>query len=89
MFNTRNDLALSIRTRVVKRLSARRADTIDPGTQVRSAHCNVTGANFNGAQVRAGLHAASRLGTSDLFTRISREADRYRWLPEPHLHGKR
>jgi DNA-binding ferritin-like protein len=84
MFDTRNDLALSIRTQVVKRLNTRLAEAIDlrdPGEVC-----------VNGAQVRAGIDAASRLGdadSSDLFTSLSREADRYRWFLQAHLHGKR
>jgi starvation-inducible DNA-binding protein len=42
--------------------------------------------------VRAGIDAAATLGdadTADLFTGISREADKYLWFLEAHLHGKR
>ena len=160
MFDTRNDLPLAVRTKVVKLLNERLADAIDLGTQVKFAHWNVKGPNFialhelfdklaavvedqtdtlaeratalggtaqgtlaqvarasslkpypegteegsahlralatvlaqYGAQVRAGIEAAARLGdadTSDLFTGISREADKYLWFLEAHLHGKR
>ena len=160
MFDTRNDLPLSIRTKAVKLLNARLADAIDLGTQVKYAHWNVKGPNFialhelfdklaeaiedqvdtlaeratalggaahgtlaqaaratslkpypegtedgaahvralatvlaqYGAGVRAAIDAASKLGdadTSDLFTGISREADKYLWFLEAHLHGKR
>ncbi len=40
---------------------------------------------------RAGIEAAARLGdadTSDLFTGLSREADKYLWFLEAHLHGR-
>jgi starvation-inducible DNA-binding protein len=160
MFDTRNDLPLGTRTKVVKLLNERLADAIDLGTQVKYAHWNVKGPSFialhelfdqlaeaiegqidtiaeratalggtadgtlaqvaratslqpypqgttegaahvralatvlaqYGAQVRAGIEAAARLGdadTSDLFTGASREADKYLWFLEAHLHGKR
>jgi starvation-inducible DNA-binding protein len=160
MFETRNDLALTTRTRVVKLLNARLADAIDLGTQTKYAHWNVRGPNFialhelfdqlaeaiedqidtlaeratalggtadgtlvqvaratslkpyplnladglahvaalasalaqYGAGVRAGIEAAAKLGdadTSDLFTGVSREADKYLWLLEAHLTPKR
>lgn len=44
-----------------------------------------------GAQIRAGIELAAKLGdadTSDLFTEISREADKYLWFVEAHLEGK-
>jgi starvation-inducible DNA-binding protein len=159
MYETRNDLSLNIRTRVVKLLNARLADAIDLGTQTKYAHWNVRGPNFialhelfdklaetiedqvdtlaeratalggtadgtlaqvarattlkpyplnladgpghvaalatalarYGAGVRAGIEAAGRLGdadTSDLFTGISREADKYLWLLEAHLTAR-
>jgi starvation-inducible DNA-binding protein len=46
MFETRNDLPLPLRTRMVKLLNARLADAIDLGTQVKHAHWNVKGPNF-------------------------------------------
>ena len=46
MFDTRNDLPLAARTRVVKLLNERLADAIDLGTQVKHAHWNVKGPNF-------------------------------------------
>jgi starvation-inducible DNA-binding protein len=46
MFETRNDLTLAIRTKVVKLLNERLADAIDLGTQVKHAHWNVKGPNF-------------------------------------------
>ena len=46
MFDTRNDLSLSIRSQAVKLLNARLADAIDLGTQVKHAHWNVKGPNF-------------------------------------------
>jgi len=159
MFDTRNDLSLSSRTKAVKLLNERLADAIDLGTQVKYAHWNVKGPNFialhelfdklaeaiegqvdtlaeratalggtahgtlaqvaratslkpypqgivdgaahvralatvlaeYGAHVRAGIEAAAKLGdadTSDLFTGISREADKFLWFLEAHLHGK-
>ena len=46
MFETRNDLAAGIRTRMVKLLNSRLADAIDLSTQVKHAHWNVKGPNF-------------------------------------------
>ena len=46
MFETRNDLSLATRTKVVKLLNERLADAIDLGTQVKHAHWNVKGPNF-------------------------------------------
>jgi starvation-inducible DNA-binding protein len=46
MFDTRNDLPLGTRTKVVKLLNERLADAIDLGTQVKHAHWNVKGPNF-------------------------------------------
>src|SRR5438309_11964331 len=46
MFNTRNDLPLTTRTRSVELLNARLADAIDLGTQTKHAHWNVKGPNF-------------------------------------------
>jgi starvation-inducible DNA-binding protein len=46
MFETRNDLTLATRTKVVKLLNERLADAIDLGTQVKHAHWNVKGPNF-------------------------------------------
>jgi starvation-inducible DNA-binding protein len=45
-----------------------------------------------GAKIRAAIDAADKLGdsdTADLFTGISREADKYLWFLEAHLHAKR
>ncbi len=160
MFDTRNDLPLGTRTKVVKLINERLADAIDLGTQVKYAHWNVKGANFialhelfdklaeaiedqvdtlaeratalggtaqgtlaqvarasslkpypegtaegaahvaalatvlaqYGKNVRAAIDAASRAGdadTSDLFTAVSREVDKYLWFLEAHLQGKR
>jgi starvation-inducible DNA-binding protein len=160
MFETRNDLPLGTRTKVVKLLNERLADAIDLGTQVKHAHWNVKGPNFIalhelfdklaeaiedqidtiaeratalggvahgtlaevarttslkpypatlsegsahvkalagvlaafGAKVRAAIAEAARLGdadTSDLFTGVSREVDKYLWFLEAHLHAKR
>ena len=46
MFNTRNDLPPTTRTRSVELLNARLADAIDLGTQTKHAHWNVKGPNF-------------------------------------------
>lgn len=46
MYETHNDLALSIRTRVVELLNARLADAIDLRTQLKVAHWNVKGPQF-------------------------------------------
>ena len=46
MFDTRNDLPLGTRTKVVRLLNERLADAIDLGTQVKYAHWNVKGPNF-------------------------------------------
>jgi starvation-inducible DNA-binding protein len=45
-----------------------------------------------GAKVRKGIEEAARLGdadTSDLFTGISRDADKDLWFLEAHLYAKR
>jgi starvation-inducible DNA-binding protein len=160
MFDTRNDLSLATRTKVVKLLNDRLADAIDLGTQVKYAHWNVKGPNFialhelfdkvaeavgdqvdtlaervtalggtaqgtlaqvcrasalkpypegtqegaahvaalaavlaqYGKNVRAAIDATARAGdagTSDLFTGVSREVDKYLWFLEAHLQGKR
>jgi starvation-inducible DNA-binding protein len=44
-----------------------------------------------GAQIRAGIGLANEIGdadTSDLFTEISRGADKHLWFVEAHLEGK-
>jgi starvation-inducible DNA-binding protein len=46
MFDTRNDLAPAIRTKVIELLNVRLADAIDLGTQTKHAHWNVKGPNF-------------------------------------------
>jgi starvation-inducible DNA-binding protein len=46
MYETHNDLALSIRTRMVELLNARLADAIDLRTQLKVAHWNVKGPQF-------------------------------------------
>ena len=46
MFDTRNDLPASTRTRSIELLNARLADAIDLGTQAKHAHWNVKGPNF-------------------------------------------
>jgi starvation-inducible DNA-binding protein len=45
-----------------------------------------------GAKVRAAINGAAELGdadTSDLFTGVSRDIDKYLWFLEAHLHAKR
>ncbi len=45
-----------------------------------------------GKNVRAAIHESGELGdadTADLFTGISREADKYLWFLEAHLQAKR
>jgi starvation-inducible DNA-binding protein len=45
-----------------------------------------------GAQLRAAIGSAGEAGdadTADLFTGISREADKYLWFLEAHLHAER
>ena len=46
MFDTRNDLPVNTRTRVIELLNARLADAIDLGAQSKYAHWNVKGPNF-------------------------------------------
>ena len=46
MFNTKNDLPESVRTKVIGLLNARLADAIDLQTQTKQAHWNVMGPNF-------------------------------------------
>jgi starvation-inducible DNA-binding protein len=46
VFDTKNDLPASIRTRSIELLNARLADAIDLGTQTKHAHWNVKGPNF-------------------------------------------
>ena len=45
-----------------------------------------------GRNVRAGIDEAARLGdadSADLFTEVSREADKQLWFLEAHLHAER
>jgi starvation-inducible DNA-binding protein len=46
MFNTKNDLAESVRVPVIALLNARLADAIDLQTQTKQAHWNVKGPHF-------------------------------------------
>jgi len=160
MFDTRNDLPVNARTRVIELLNARLADAIDLGAQSKYAHWNVKGPSFialhelfdkvaetieeqidtiaervtalggrargtlamaasattlkpypeeiseglahvdalsaavadYGAKLRAAIDSADKLGdadSADLFTGLSREADKYLWFLEAHLHAKR
>jgi len=45
-----------------------------------------------GSKIRAAIQAADELGdadTTDLFTAVSRDADKYLWFLEAHLQAKR
>jgi starvation-inducible DNA-binding protein len=74
-----------------------RASSLKPypeGTSEGAAHLAALAAVLAdyGARVRAGIEEAGKFGdadTGDLFTGISREADKYLWFLEAHLHGKR
>src|SRR6266850_3270755 len=46
MFDTKNDLPVNTRTKVIDLLNARLADAIDLGSQTKHAHWNVKGPNF-------------------------------------------
>ncbi|HTP28251.1 MAG TPA: DNA starvation/stationary phase protection protein Dps [Anaeromyxobacteraceae bacterium] len=46
MYETHNDLSLSIRTQMIELLNARLADAIDLRTQLKVAHWNVKGPQF-------------------------------------------
>jgi starvation-inducible DNA-binding protein len=46
MYNTRNDLSITVREKVIPRLQARLADSVDLFTQVKQAHWNVKGPSF-------------------------------------------
>lgn len=46
MFNTKNDLAQSVRAKMIELLNARLADAIDLQTQIKQAHWNVKGPSF-------------------------------------------
>ena len=46
MYDTRNDLAATVRSGMVELLNARLADAIDLGAQAKHAHWNVKGPNF-------------------------------------------
>jgi starvation-inducible DNA-binding protein len=46
MFDTRNDLPASTRSKVIELLNSRLADAIDLGTQTKHAHWNVKGPGF-------------------------------------------
>src|SRR5262245_11493199 len=63
MHSTRNDLARTIRTKVIDLLDARLADAIDLQTQLKQAHWNVKGPTF------IGLH--------ELFDKINEAVEDY------------
>jgi starvation-inducible DNA-binding protein len=63
MFETHNDLAPSIRSRMIELLNARLADAIDLRTQLKVAHWNVKGPQF------IALHK--------LFDEIAEDVDEY------------
>src|SRR6266478_7780602 len=46
MSDTKNDLPVNTRTKVIELLNARLADAIDLGAQTKHAHWNVKGPNF-------------------------------------------
>jgi starvation-inducible DNA-binding protein len=46
MYNTRIDLSISVREKIILRLQARLADSVDLFTQVKQAHWNVKGPSF-------------------------------------------
>jgi len=46
MFDTKNDLPVSTRSKVIELLNARLADAIDLGAQAKHAHWNVKGPSF-------------------------------------------
>ena len=63
MHSTRNDLARTIRTKVIDLLDARLADAVDLQTQLKQAHWNVKGPTF------IGLH--------ELFDKINEAVEDY------------
>src|SRR5256714_15683457 len=63
MFDTKNDLPVNTRTKVIELLNARLADAIDLQTQIKHAHWNVKGPNF------IALH--------ELFDKINEEVEDY------------
>jgi starvation-inducible DNA-binding protein len=63
MYETQNDLSLSIRSRMIELLNARLADAVDLRTQLKVAHWNVKGPQF------IALHK--------LFDEIVEDADEY------------
>jgi starvation-inducible DNA-binding protein len=62
MYDTRIDLSISIREKVVPMLQARLADSVDLFTQIKQAHWNVKGPHFTA------LH--------DLFDKIAEIVER-------------
>jgi starvation-inducible DNA-binding protein len=97
MHSTRNDMTQRTRSAMVALLNARLADALDLAAQAKQAHWNVRGANFialhelfDKLHDAAGeaIDVAARAGdadSSDLFTGISRDADKYLWMLEAHL----
>lgn len=63
MFDTRNDLPLDARTKLVALLNARLADCVDLQTQAKHAHWNVKGPSF------IALH--------ELFDKVNEDVEEY------------
>src|SRR5271154_3919916 len=63
MFKTKNDLAESVRAKMIELLNARLADAIDLQSQIKQAHWNVKGPNF------IALH--------ELFDKINEDVEDY------------
>src|SRR5262245_15742091 len=63
MFKTKNDLAETVRVKIVELVNARLADVIDLQSQTKQAHWNVKGPNF------IALH--------ELFDKINEEVEDY------------
>jgi starvation-inducible DNA-binding protein len=63
MYNTKNDLPESVRTKSIALLNARLADAIDLQTQMKQAHWNVKGPSF------IALH--------ELFDKVNEDVEEY------------
>jgi starvation-inducible DNA-binding protein len=46
MYDTKNDLSIALRTRMIELLNGRLADAVDLGAQAKQAHWNVKGPSF-------------------------------------------